>query len=345
MKKTLVVTTINSPTPALQESISVATAEECGAVIVGDEKTPDDFEIEGAVFLSLDDQKLSSFQSAKALPTGSYSRKIIGYLHSLAEGAELIYETDDDNALYAKFFDHAVTQDFSRVLVEPGFINHYDLFTSESVWPRGFPLDKVPPQANDFRKDPSLAGENEDLLLLGGLGLVQGLADGNPDVDAVFRLTRRDFDFSSFRFRPEEPVIAPGSGHCWLPLNSQVTIWPRESAMLMYLPVTCSFRMTDIWRGYVAQRVFHERDLFVLLPGPMAFQDRNDHDLMKDFADEVEGYLGYRRFIGVLDSTDISGLTIHNQLMHLYEELVQAGFFHESELTYLQAWISDVQSL
>ena len=77
----------------------------------------------------------------------------------------------------------------------------------------------------------------------------------------------------------------------------------------------------------------------------MAFQDRNDHDLMRDFADEVEGYLGYRSFIRVLESVELSGLTIEGQLEKCYRELVAAGFFRQSELQHLGAWIADVQTI
>jgi len=342
MKKCLVVTTINAPTAALQHSVRLASNANCETVIVGDTKTPEGFTLSDANFLSLGAQSRLGFRIYESLPTATYSRKMIGYLHALKRGAELIYETDDDNSLYQHFFDETLMISPARTIGQPGFVNHYRFFTSEMVWPRGLPLDEIinhdhsaPLQKkSDFRN-----GER----YVQSFGVVQGLADGNPDVDAVFRLTQAQFDYLNFHFHKAEPLAVSGASRSWLPLNSQVTIWPRRSAVLLYLPVTCSFRMTDIWRGYIAQRVFHELDIAVLLAGPMAFQDRNQHDLMNDFADEIEGYLGYRRFVEVLDSVELSGLSIEEQLKILYRRLVEAGFFQEIELQYLEDWIHDVQ--
>jgi hypothetical protein len=343
VKRNLVVTTINPPTDALQNSVSLGLEVDCQTIIVGDNKTPENFYLSGAEFLGIGEQSRLGFRIADSLPTATYSRKMIGYLHSLASGADLIYETDDDNKLYREFFDETLISTVARIAAKSGFINHYEFFTPEKIWPRGLPLDEI--AASSKQQEPSTRdGLNGDMYK-GRFGLVQGIADGNPDVDAVFRLSRADFDYIGFRFDSAEPLAVLGSSNSWLPLNSQVTIWQREFAALMYLPVTCSFRMTDIWRGYIAQRVFHEREIAVLLPGPMAFQDRNDHDLMRDFADEVEGYLGYRAFVQVLESVELGGLTLEDQLEKCYRELVVAGFFRQSELQHLEAWIADVQTV
>ena len=53
---------------------------------------------------------------------------------------------------------------------------------------------------------------------------------------------------------------------------------------LLYLPAYCSFRMTDIWRSFVAQRIAWENGWRLLFHGPTMEQERNVHDLMKDFA-------------------------------------------------------------
>ena len=36
------------------------------------------------------------------------------------------------------------------------------------------------------------------------------------------------------------------------PFNSQNTIWHKKIFKLMYLPVTCTMRCTDIWRSLIA---------------------------------------------------------------------------------------------
>ena len=80
----------------------------------------------------------------------------------------------------------------------------------------------------------------------------QGLADGNPDVDAIFRLVLPlPMNFG------RKPPIALCRG-AWCPFNSQNTSWWPAAYPLLYLPAYCSFRMTDIWRSFVAQRICWE---------------------------------------------------------------------------------------
>ena len=113
----------------------------------------------------------------------------------------------------------------------------------------------------------------------------QGLVDGDPDVDAVYRLV---LDLP-FRFE-RGASVALGTG-AWCPFNSQNTSWWPDAYALMYLPAYCSFRMTDIWRSFVAQRIAWENGWSVLFREATVRQRRNPHDLMRDFRDEVPGYV------------------------------------------------------
>ena len=47
--------------------------------------------------------------------------------------------------------------------------------------------------------------------------------------------------------------------------------------------------MTDIWRSFVAQRIAWTNNWSVLFDEPTVWQERNEHDLMRDFRDEVPG--------------------------------------------------------
>ena len=47
--------------------------------------------------------------------------------------------------------------------------------------------------------------------------------------------------------------------------------------------------MTDIWRSFVAQRVIHQGH-GILFHGRTVWQERNEHDLHRDFIDELPGY-------------------------------------------------------
>jgi len=67
---------------------------------------------------------------------------------------------------------------------------------------------------------------------------------------------------------------------------------------------------------------------------------------MQDFTEELEGYLGYKRFVNVLDSmTLLGGLgNLANDLHSIYTALVTEGFFQNSELDALNAWLYDVSN-
>jgi len=173
--------------------------------------------------------------------------------------------------------------------------------------------------------------------------VLQAVANGDPDVDAVYRLTAPDT--SDVMFENAEPLIIPTG--VWTPFNSQATTWPRELLPLMYLPSTCSFRMTDIWRSYVAQRLMPGLGATLVITGPTVYQDRNEHDLMRDFRDEIEGYVGYERFVDVLEATPVVGGfdALLADLRGLYEALIDAEFFTSDEMPILDAWIADMEML
>ncbi|MHC4391916.1 MAG: hypothetical protein ACYS22_11460 [Planctomycetota bacterium] len=101
---TLVVTTINPPNAILRELAAGCEAAGWRFVVVGDQKSPDDFALPGASFFDLGAQRATGFATATQCPTGHYARKNVGYLIAIRSGAELIVETDDGNRPKPEFF-------------------------------------------------------------------------------------------------------------------------------------------------------------------------------------------------------------------------------------------------
>lgn len=279
-----------------------------------------------------------SFKLSKVLPTGTYSRKMIGYLIAARNNCDTIFETDDDNYLLSGFFEMDDVEHVELEIRSKGFINHHKLFTQEGIWPRGFPLELLPSKKPELKKS-----HNRDF---GNKYLVQGLANGEPDVDAIYRLVHEKNSEFTFDSGPAV-ILDPGDQELvrQVPLNSQVTLWKREVLPLMYLPVTCSFRMTDIWRGYVAQRLLAHIGGIVLLQGPLAYQDRNEHNLLEDFQEELEGYLGYSKFVQALNEIELSGMDIFDSLQETYNRLIIKGYFKQDEMKYVKAWVEDLQGV
>ena len=109
--------------------------------------------------------------------------------------------------------------------------------------------------------------------------------DGEPDVDAVYRLVCN----RPARFQQREPVVLDEG--VFAPSNSQNTVWRPDAYPFMYLPAFVSFRFTDILRGWIAQRCVWQTGGRMAFGSPTAHQDRNVHDLLRDFESEIPCYL------------------------------------------------------
>ena len=133
----------------------------------------------------------------------------------------------------------------------------------------------------------------------------------------------------------------------WCPFNSQNTTFWRDAFPLLYLPYYCSFRMTDIWRSFVAQRLAWEAGWRLSFHSSTVFQERNEHDLMRDFADEVPGYLHNERIRKTLEDLPLSsgaGALMDN-LVKAYDALISLGVVGADEKMLLRAWLADIASL
>jgi hypothetical protein len=325
-----VITTIQQPTAFVSSLAEHLHRNEGTLVVVGDAKGPAAFDLPGVDFLSLQRQIDSPYSLARLLPTSHYARKNVGYLHAIASGALCIYETDDDNTPLPAWS----VRDKSVIAAEishKGWVNAYCFFTEERIWPRGFPLDEI---ATSF-SIPIGAGNSVSL----DAPIQQGLADNSPDVDAVWRLVMD----KPFRFRQSISIhLKSGS---WCPFNSQSTWWWPEAYPLMYLPSYCSFRMTDIWRSFIAQRCLWEMGYGVVFHAPEVVQERNPHNLMKDFMDEIPGYTRNKELVAILEGLSLRGGidSSGDNMLRCYEALVKAGFFPEKELELVRVWLTDLQ--
>ena len=222
-----VITTIQSPTPAVR-GLCKRLRQVTGKLwVLGDRKGPQDYPLEGTELLTLQQQLDLPLRLPGKLPVNHYTRKNVGYLAAISQGAECIYETDDDNCPLT------VWQLRSRVVKArnvktPSWCNVYRYFSDELIWPRGFPLDQINPAAH--KKTPSLGRATSVVS-----PIQQGLVDGSPDVDAIWRLVLdRPFEFR------KEPSVALMPG-VWCPFNSQSTWWWPEAYPLLYLPSFCTF--------------------------------------------------------------------------------------------------------
>jgi hypothetical protein len=214
---------------------------------------------------------------------------------------------------------------------EKGWVNVYKYFSDTFIWPRGLPLEEL--------HTPAAPLSDFELKEL-DCPIQQGLADENPDVDAVYRLTYPlPLNFNK--------GISLGLGNnAWSPFNSQNTYWYKDAFPLLYLPAYCSFRMTDIWRSYVAQRIAWANGWSILFHEATVWQERNAHNLLKDFEDEIPGYLNNSKICAELAKLPVKGgkENMLDDLVLCYEMLTSQGFVGKEEMPLVKAWCEDIKA-
>lgn len=316
MSNYCIITTINKPTKAIEELYK---RFRNNLIIVGDAKTPLDWNYFGLQPIRLSDKLYA--------PCSHYARKNLGYLLAIKNKAEYIYDTDDDNIPNDNWKVRELNTQ-ANVSISEGWYNVYDLFSGKFIWPRGFSLSHLEyfPSCGKVRNVRS--------------SIQQGLADGDPDVDAIWRMTRgkpQEFEVNKSVYLKQ---------NTWCPFNSQSTWWFPAAYPLLYLPVHATFRMTDIWRSFVAQRCLWEIGEGVTFHSPSeVFQDRNEHNLLKDFEDEIPGYLHNPTIVEILSDLTLKegeGFICENMLS-CYEALVENNILHQREILSVKQWIKDYE--
>lgn len=340
MKHSVVITTINAPTFSLERVAKGAAENNWKLIIAGDSKTNDEaYEArQDLTYLSFSNQKSSGYKLADIVPSKTYARKMFGYLQAFNDDSDYIIDTDDDNWPLSDFFIPRDNLAFANAddgkcfsFRECGWVNIYQHFCPASnVWPRGYPLSRLKEPL------PLQAARHQSIDSI----IFQGLAEGAPDVDAVHRLV---FPHQEYVFNAQVPIEIRKAAYC--PFNSQNTTWNKDSFFLMYLPFTCSFRMTDIYRSFIAQRIVQEMGRGVLFHHATVHQDRNVHSIISDFRDEVMCYTDDGAYIDGLAQLDLSGQSQAEMLISCYEFSVMKGYVKSAEMEGVLAWVHDLSTV
>ncbi len=331
-KTYVIITSIAAPNATLRSLANGCAEQGYNFIVIGDQASPPDFRIDGCDFYSLERQNQTDLKFAHICPTRHYARKNIGYLLAMRDGASLIIETDDDNLPYNTFWQKRIRQQQTPVLKGSGWVNVYRYFSNTNIWPRGFPLEVLHKEVPPF---DSLSVADVDCPIQ------QGLVNDNPDVDAVYRLIMP----LPQTFRKNRNIAL--SQGCWCPFNSQNTAWWPDVFELLYLPSYCSFRMTDIWRSFVAQRIAWLNGWKILFHGPDMGQARNVHNLLRDFNDEIPGYLHNDQIRIALEALPLEpGVEkISDNLRICYQKLVDMSLIGAEEMKLLDAWLDNISQI
>ena len=354
-EKWIVITTVQLPTDAVR---TMAAQPGWMVVAVGDKKTPAGWKLENCVFLSVERQAELGFNLHRLIPYRHYGRKNIGYLFAIQHGARVIYDTDDDNELIVDRLEEGFIIDFDKetdannMLVylpsrsssakhKPPLpvVNPYLHFGQKNLWPRGYPLSSIGMSTVDEFNYRRAGPEMKPYVQ-------QGLANGDPDVDAVFRLTRKRAGVKvDLTFDREAPPVTIPPG-LMSPFNTQNTVIHHQAFWGLLVPVTTTFRVCDIWRGYWMQRVLWDVGGTLSFHKASVYQERNEHNYFFDHVDEFQLHNDSRRLVEFLLSWQPSPeVDLFSRIRDLGRKMAEGRFWKEEDALLVDAWLSDLQAI
>lgn len=341
--KWIVVAASGRPTEQIQDMVKLQGWQ---VVAVGDTETPSNWEVRGAIFLSVETQATLGFRVLAHLPFNSYVRKSVGYLFAIQHGATKIYDADESASILegdlSKVFDVDLSGPGSR---EESFlqylslnnrttVNPYIHFGQRSVWPRGLPLDSVSEINPEIYYSQVSRGKQY---------IQQGLANGFPDVDSVFYHTRKSGSESfDIKFDPHALPVALPQG-TMAPVNNFNTLFHTPAFWALMLPVSVNSQVSDIIRGYWAQRLLWEIGGYLVIYPPSIF--RVDTLKPHSFEDEKDLHDNVDHLVEFLVSWTSKKPSFFKKVIHLSHSMAEAGFWTAQDVEFTAAWLQDLVSV
>jgi len=254
-------------------------------LVVGDLKTPhEEYEnMYNIIYLSPRTQESLYKELSDLIGWNCIQRRNIGFIHAYKLGATLVASVDDDNIPLDNWGNDIKVDVPVKCTIHTPL--ECDVFDPISVteypqlWHRGFPIQNLSQRASSAYEGVITPSFQANFW------------NGDPDVDAICRMEHRPMcKFSSNSF--------PFSSSKLSPFNSQNTIISR-TALRDYFCFPFAGRMDDIWGAYYALSQGHS----VIYDVATVFQERNNHDLTRDFMEEI---IGYKNTVDLLkDSSSI----------------------------------------
>ncbi len=289
MKRAIVTTTIQAPTEAL---LKYAAKRDWTLIVVGDRATPHEpyLALQGGpkpiIYLTPEDQERRYPELSSAIPWNCIERRNIGFVEAYRQGAEVIATVDDDNIPYEEWGEELLVGrevEIDLFATDAAVFDPLAVTEHSQLWHRGFPLELLS-RRHEVRYD----GKVKRRVLMQA-----DLWDGDPDIDAIARITFAPcVTFSKVR--------APYGSDALAPFNSQNTFISRE-VFPHYCVLPFVGRISDIWAAYLAQRAFPRSLVF---SSPSVFQRRNPHDLIRDMEAELLGYRKTLEFVTNIGSAE-----------------------------------------
>jgi hypothetical protein len=337
----IVVSVSDYPSDSLRNLVKIRGWQ---VLAIGNSRTPSDWSLKGAIFLSLEQQASLGFRVVDFLPYDSYVRKTVGYLYAIQHGAKKIFDADDRgdviNGDLGKHFDvelfgEGARQDtilqYSHENPNRTVVNPYIHFGQRSVWPRGLPLENV----------GEVGHEEYYTEVFGGRQFIQqGISNGLPDVDSVFYFTRKSgLEAFDIKFDEHAPKVALPQG-VMVPVNSFNTIYHSPAFWGLMLPVSISTMASDVLRGYWGQRILWEVGGYVVVYPPTVH--RYDRIEAYPFSEEKDLHVNVGRLVKFFLSWKSSKHRLFEKILELSFVMAEEGFWTDKDVKFTAAWLQDL---
>jgi hypothetical protein len=341
MRIAAVTTTIHTPTVL---RLLRKCSPDVDFYVAVDRKTPDISalaEETGAQIILGEEWKCS-----EACGWNSLSRRNVGFLAALKNGADIIYSFDDDNLpIDTKHFIHLDrlmiefksggvklqgSPLFNGVMMIGGTGGWFDpgVLLTPHTRHRGFP---------NSQHQRYLAGTVTDAKI----GVAAGLVIGDPDIDATTRMEHHP-DIGQVHMLGQSGVVV--DPHTWTVFNSQNTAVIRELIPAWFMMPGVG-RHDDIYASLIVQRVARERGYHVHFGPPFTYQQRNEHDLLKDLLGEIKGMQNIEPMAALLDAIVLPGKSVIEDTRWIYRVLADCAFVPTWSVMAGLQWLEDVETI
>ena len=355
MKTALITTTINVPKVL---ELYRAHSEDVRFFVAVDEKTPTSvlrLDINNCTFVTdgpPDKGAEVTYKCSELIGWNTIARRNIAMLEALTWGADIIVTIDDDNIpmswdYFGSFTTVLDTSWFGiQASSESGWFDPGTLLDPEAPH-RGFPFSKASAPTYSHT-----CGRK--------VGVAAGICLGDPDISATTRIARAPLVHRVSELLKAGIVVDPTGERrpervtedditawrstargTWTVFNSQNTAIIRELAPAFFM-VPQWGRYDDIFASLIVQRLARDRGYVIHFGRPLVWQQRNQHNLLKDLAAEQFGaerildfatWLDGFVFTGKEKVTDCMRVMFHN----LPDWMPERGKIQEMVL----AWADD----
>jgi len=277
MNKYIVTTTIQKPTEA---TLNFIEKSDWHLIVVGDLKTPhESYSKLDCTYIHPEQQESLNKELSDHIGWNCIQRRNMGFLFAYREGVDILATVDDDNIPYDFWGSNLYVNkeiDVDIYTSDNGYFDPLSVTNHDDLWHRGYPIELVPNKNNINH----IGKEKRKVLVQADLW------DGDPDIDAICRLSK----MPEVKFDLSKPFASNQIG----PFNSQNTFLARE-VIPYYMMLPHVGRMDDIWASYFVQEKFPNS---VIYNTPSVYQERNEHDIVLDLEREV---IGYRNTLKLLE--------------------------------------------